>query len=330
MKRFCVWILCCAPAMAAINGTVVNRTAGAPASGATVEFYKLAESGPELVAQAQSDAQGKFAINQTPDGPGLLRTTFEGVVYNAMLNPGAPTTNIELDVFNASRQPGEARVGKHMLLFEPSGGQMAVKETFLVTNGGKSTWHDAAGGTVKFYLPAGANGNAQISATAPGSVNVSAGLVKTSQPDVFAVDFAIKPGDTRIDIDYSVPYAEGAAYQGKIPTTDENTYLIAPKGVTLTGANLNDLGPEPQTQAQIYGLTGTSYKIQLTGAPEAAPADTSAASDGAPQIEVVPAKFSKDAPLVLALCLAILAIGFAILYRAREGATEETNERGRR
>jgi len=50
------------------------------------------------------------------------------------------------------------------------------------------------------------------------------------------------PGETRIDLDYAVPYAEGSSYQGKIVTRDENTYLIAPNGVTLKGDGLNDLG----------------------------------------------------------------------------------------
>ena len=60
------------------------------------------------------------------------------------------------------------------------------------------------------------------------------------------MDFAVKPGETRFDLNYTVPYTEGASYQGKIVTKDENTYLIAPNGVTLKGDELNDLGHEPQ------------------------------------------------------------------------------------
>ena len=91
-------------------------------------------------------------------------------------------------------------------------------------------------------------------------------MKKTSKPDVYAVDFPAKPGETRLDLSYTVPYTEGAAYEGKIVTKDENTYLIAAAGVTLQGENLNDLGLEPRTQDHIYGLTGTSYKVELTGA----------------------------------------------------------------
>ena len=42
-----------------------------------------------------------------------------------------------------------------MMLFEPAGGQMAVNETFLVKNDGKTTWNDPQNGTLHFFLPAG-------------------------------------------------------------------------------------------------------------------------------------------------------------------------------
>ena len=334
MKRLLIFVLSCVPALAALSGTVSNRTTGKPQSGAVVGFYKVGtESGLEMIDQATSDAQGNFTINQTLQGPSLLRTAFEGVTYNHMLPPGSPTAGIGVDVYGVSRQPGAAKVSKHMLLLQPAGGQMTVSETFLLENNGKTAWYDAQGGTVRFYLPAGAGGKAEVNATAPGGMPIGAALVKTSQPDVFAIDFPIKPGETRIDVAYNTPYAGGAAYEGKIVTKDENTYLIAPNGVTLKGGNLNDLGPEPQTQAHIYGLQAAAYKVELSGTPVAAPDAAGDDSDsGAPQmVEVMPHVFGQ-AKLILALALGLLAIGFAILYRATPGGTaaKESNERARR
>jgi hypothetical protein len=322
--------------LAAISGTVVNRTTGKPQAGATVGFYKLGEqNGLEMIDQAKSDAQGNFSINQVPQGPSLIRTAYDGVTYNHMLPPGSPTTGLTLDVFNSSKQPGGAKVTKHMILFQPSGGQMAINETFLFTNDGKTAWNDPDNGTLHFYLPAAANGKAQVNATAPGGMPIGAALVKSSKPDVFGVDFAIKPGETRIDLDYAVPYTEGEPYQGKIVSRDENTYLVVPNGVTLTGDGLNDLGAEPQTQSHIFGLTATAYKIALSGSAAAAPESASADSGGdsgagadGPQIEETLPHVFGQAPLILGLALGILALGFAILYRA-SSQPKETNERRR-
>ena len=204
------------------------------------------------------------------------------------------------------------KVGKHMILFEPGGGQMVVNETYLCSTTG--------GGTLQFYLPAAANGQVQVNATAPGGVAIEAAVKKTSKPDVYAVDVPVKPGETRFDLSYTVPYTEGAAYEGKIVTKDDNTYLIAPNGMTLEGENLNDLGLEPRTQAHIYGLTGAAYKVELIA--------EAADSDSSPRIEAIMPRFYGQAKLILALALGALALGLALLYRANP--IKETNERGRR
>jgi hypothetical protein len=330
-------LLLATSAFSAVTGTVINRTTGQPQAGATVALNKLGGGGIELIDQAKSDAQGHFTINQEVQGPHVIRTVYQGVSYNHMLPPGSPTTNITVDVYAASKDPGEAKIGKHMILFEPSGGQMSVNETYLVTNAGKTAWSNDAG-TVQFFLPAGANGKAQVQATAPGGMPIGAGVLKTGKTDVYAIDFAIKPGETRFDVTYSLPYTSGEPYAGKVPSKDENTYLIAPNGITMAGEGLNDLGTEPRTQAHIFGLAGNAYKITLTGT-EAAPPGASDASGGGeqadnsgPQIEQIMPRVNGQAKLILGLALGILGLGFALLYRSGPEARPagEPHERGRR
>jgi hypothetical protein len=321
-------------AQAAVTGTVINRSTGKPQAGATVALNRLGQNGIELIDQAKSDAQGNFTINQPVAGPHLIRTAFDGVTYNHMLPPGSPTTNLTIDVYNASKEPGGAKVSKHMLLFEPGNGQVLVNESFICTNDGKTAWNNPDSGTLQFFMPTG-SGKPQVNATAPGGMPIGAPVNKTSKPDVYAIDFAIKPGETRFDLTYTVPYTEGQPYSGKVVTKDDNTYLIAPNGVTMTGDNLADLGTEPRTQAHIYGLQGDRYKIQLTGteaAPPSAAADAGGdqADSSGPQIEQIMPRVYRKAKLILALALGILALGFAILYRAPVAAAKESNERSRR
>src|SRR5882762_7821427 len=91
-------------AAAAVDGTVTNRTTGKPQPGATVTLYKLGQNGLESVESVKSDAAGKFRIDQDLQGPRLLRTAYDGVTYNHMLPPRAPTTGLSLDVYNAIKQ----------------------------------------------------------------------------------------------------------------------------------------------------------------------------------------------------------------------------------
>jgi hypothetical protein len=334
-EKLFLLILCASSAFAAVTGTVVNKTTGQPQAGATVALNVLGQNGIEMIDQAKSDAQGKFTINQEVSGPTphLIRTAYDGVTYNHMLPPGSPATGLTIEVYNSSKQPGSAKVSKHMVLFQPSGGQMDVIETYLFQNDGATAWNDPGNGTLHFFLPSAAGGKATVEATAPGGMPIGAPVAKTAKSDIYEVDFPVKPGETRFDLTYAVPYTEGQPYEGKVITKDDNTYLIAPNGVTLAGEGLNDLGTEPRTQAHLFGFAGGTYKIQLTGTPAAAPAaDNAAAGDaeGGPQIEqIMPRLYGKTVP-ILAVALGILALGFVLLYRAQgSAAAKEGNERGR-
>jgi hypothetical protein len=354
MRKIGFVLLLSLPAMAAVTGTVINRSTGQPQAGATVALNRLGQGGIELIDQAKSDAQGKFTINQQVQGPHVIRTAFDGVTYNHMLPPGSPTTDLTIDVYNASTRPGDAKVSKHMILLEPSGGQMVVQETYLFTNAGKTAWNDPDNGTLHFFLPATANGQVKVEATAPGGMPIPAATNKSRAAETYQVDFPVKPGDTRFDLTYSVPYTEGSDYSGRVLTKDEDTYVIVPNGVTLAGAGLNDMGTEPRTQSHIYGLRGSSYKVQLTGSVAAAPADSAGGDPGdqqessGPPLEQIMPRVNDQTKLILGLTLGILALGFVLLYRAQPapaavsagappapaqnstaGKAKEANERGR-
>jgi hypothetical protein len=336
LTRIILFLLCCTTAAASIDGVVVNRSTGQPQPGVALNVSKMNASTGMLsddAGSAKTDAQGKFAFPASVEGPTLLRATWDGVTYSHMLRPGTPSSGLSLDVYNSSKSPGASKVSKHMLLFEPGAGQMTVNETFLLSNEGQTAWNNPKDGTLHFFLP-NAHSNLQIRATAPGSVDVPATATESPTPDTYKVDFPIRPGETRFDLTYTVPYTMGSQYEGKIVTKDDNTYLIVPDGVTLTAENLTDLGQEPRTKAHIFGLPGTAYNIQLTGAEVATPESTqgTAAQDaqgaapeasGGPEIEATMPRVFGEVKPILAIALGILGLGFALLYR------KEANGRGR-
>jgi hypothetical protein len=313
--RKALLLFCCLPAFAAINGVVVNRTTGKPQANATVTLTKMG-SGAGLVpaGETKTGPDGAFSFDQSLDGPTLIRAAWDGVTYSRMLPPGTPSTNLTLDVYQSSKAPGAAKVSKHMILFEPGNGQMSVNETFLFDNTGTSAWNDPANGTLHFYLPPGASSKLQINATAPGGMPIPAPASKSPQPNVYKTDFAIKPGETRFDLTYSFPYTMGDQFEGEVVTKDDNTYLIVPDGITLKAEHLNDLGVEPRTKAHIYGVTGSSYNIQLSGA-EVASVAAQPEQDSGPQITPILPRIYTEVKPILAIALGILALGFALLYR---------------
>jgi hypothetical protein len=330
-QAICVYLcLSAVPSFAAVDGTVVNKTTGQPQSGATVTLYKLGQAGMESVESVKSGAQGKFHIDQTPQGPHLIQTAYDGVTYNHMLPPGSATSGVSLDVYNSSKQPGAARISRHFLIFQPSGAQMSVNEGFIFTNSGTTTYNDPDGGTLKFYLPTAAKGIAQVKATAPQGMPIDRAPDKTKQKDIYKIDFPIKPGETNIQVSYLVPYSSSAVFEGKtIGKTEEPTLLVVPNGVTLKGEGVENKGQEPRSQASVYSVKTASYKVEIAGSmPAAAAADADAGDSGPPVEEIAPKIFQQNMKWILALALGILALGFILLYRAQPAAAVGSRDPG--
>ena len=164
----------------------------------------------------KTDAAGKFAIPATlGPGPHMLQMIVDSVSYSQMIQPGAPTSNLQLEVFNASKKPGGAKVAQHMVLLEPATDQLAVSETFFYRNDGKTTYNDPAAGTLHVFLPDAADGKVNVTALGPGSVPLGRVAERPGVKNTYKIDFPIKPGETRIDLTYMIPFKNPGKFVGK-------------------------------------------------------------------------------------------------------------------
>ena len=329
MKRVLPFSLALAGAFAAVDGTVYNRTLCKPQPGAVVALYKLGPDGMEWVERAKSDAKGKFLIAQIPQGPSLLQTAYDGVTYNHMLPPGSPTNNLELEVFNSSRLPGGAQVVQHMVLFEPTGKELSVSESFIFRNDGKITYNDPQRGTLRFFLPEKAQGSVQVNAQAPQGMPIRRAADKTEQPNVYQVDFPIKPGETRIDLTYLMVFANPGVFESRLLYRGGPTRLVAPAGVTIQGEGIESLGQEPRTRASIYGVKGREYTVQILGTGSLRGPDGTSEEEAGPSIEQILPKMYDRRYLVLGLALLILGLGFLMLYRRAAPVRPDASEPAR-
>lgn len=322
----------------AVDGTVFNGTAGKPQPNATVSLIRITQAGPQFVASATSDPDGRFAIATAGDdaaapGPKLLQANYKGVVYNKMIPPGTPDQGLRLDVYESSSKPGAAKIATHMMLLEPTNGQLNVNESFLYRNDGKIAYNDPDRGTLQFFLPTETGGKVDVSVTAPGSIGIRSRAVPARQPNVYKIDFPIKPGESRIDLTYQMPFTSPGTFRSAALFRDPDTKLLTPPGVSLSGAGLQELGKEPRTQATIYDLSGRAINVAVQGtgvlARNEAGADDNASSDdaGSGIAELLPQLYGKASPAdgirasvggvkwILLLVGAMLALAFLYQYR---------------
>lgn len=324
-----IWLLIFSLPLLAVDGTVVNQTTGKPQAGVTVTMVKLGQ-GMETVGSTSTDAQGKFSFAQQVEGPRLLQAQYQGVNYNRMLPPNVPGKDIALEVYESSKQPGDAKVSNHMILLEADGKQINVTETIFYNNTGKTTYNNPGHGTVKFYLPPETNGEAKVQVTAPNGMPIARPAEKTSQANVYAINYPVKPGETRFDLSYALP---GDHFKSRILHSPEKTHLVAPKGLTLQSPDLTSVGSEPTTQAQIFDLKSPAYDVAINGTGVLRAADNQAASqqeDQAPAIQEVLPKVYDRLYWVLGLSLAILAVGFVLMLSHQQQQQQQPATKGKR
>jgi hypothetical protein len=268
----------------------------------------------------KSGANGAWKIDKPFQGMGFIQTAFEGVTYNHTLRPNAALNGIALSVFNVSPRMGaDIKVTNHMLLLEPQGDKLSVRESYFFANEGKTTWNDGVNGTLRFIVGKEPMGQVEVNATAPQGMPVRRVADKGKGPGEMKVDFPIKPGETRIDLAYTLPYASPSKFQTKFLLPATQAMIAVPNGVELKGAGIKEEGKEPTTQASIFRVDAQSLDLEMSGTGELTGAGGGGGEEGAsrgPEIEQIKAKPYDKLYVVLGLAFAILACGFALLYRS--------------
>jgi hypothetical protein len=313
-------------AAAAIDGTVVNATTAKPAAGISVSLLKPGQNGMRPLGTTTTDASGHFAFehDQPGGGPQLLQASYQGVNYNKLLTPNIPTSNVQLDVYDSNKSPAAARATQRMLVIEPSSSQIAVNETVVVQNDSKTTYNNDALGGLVFFLPPAANGQVRVNVQGPQGMPLPRAAERTSEKDVYKVNFPIKPGQTEFEVAYVLPAGSPFTFRGRVVGVKGMSAgpvrLIAPAGVTLAGNDLEKVGTEPKTQATIYTVVAPgNYSAQITGTGslrQATAEPTQPDNSDQPQVTQGPPRIYQHLGWLVGLAFATLAAGLLVLYRS--------------
>ncbi|MFB3776134.1 MAG: carboxypeptidase-like regulatory domain-containing protein [Bryobacteraceae bacterium] len=303
-------------AHAAVDGTVVNGSAGKPQAGVTVTLVSMSGSGMQPQGSVQTDAQGSFRFDQTPAGPALIQAAHQGVSYSLVWQPGSPVSGLKLEVYDTSPEPGSAKAVQDIVLLEPSANRLSIRETVIWQNGGKTTYSNPASGTLRIHVPPEGKDSLRVSVTPPGGLPLEQSASAAGPQDVYKVDFPIKPGETSFEVSYQVPFSSPGVFSGRSLQKDAPLRLVVPHGVVLTGDGLESLGQEPQSQASIYGAKGPEYRVEIQGM-AVAPTGGGGEDSSSGLNQILPRVYD-NAYTIVGLSLAILALGFVLLYRTRK------------
>ncbi len=326
VDRLIGWIVLAtliAPLSAEVRGTVVNATTGQPAVGVALTLSTFS-GGMRPIKEVQSGADGSFTFTKELPSvaagqpfQGAIRAEYEGIGYTEILGSDSAHDNIRITVYSVQSEdipPPEVRV----LLFQPDGSQLEVHELYqFVNDSDRPVTYSSEDGSLRFHLPAEAGGEAEVSATGPAGMPLRSSALPTDDPDIYKVDFPIKPGENRIDISYRVPHEDGGTFTVRSLYPTMQTRVAAPAGVQIGGEGLTDMGQEPTTKASTYLLSSTEDVALAISGQGRLRSGASGASSGQSEISIEPAPVARELLWLSVLAVLILSTGYLHLLRSR-------------
>jgi hypothetical protein len=235
VAAFIFSLLVSAGAFAAqISGTVTNATTNKPSSGDEVTLLTLA-NGMEEAGTTKTDSKGHYTLNVADENAQhLVRVARQSVNYFKAAPPG--TTTVDVTVYDSGTQVEGLVTDARVFHLQASGGNMDVQELYILNNQSQPPRTKIGNQTFTITLPDGAQ-MGEASLTNPSGMPVTVAAVPSGAKDRYAYDFAIKPGQTRFEVNYKVPYSGSHEFSLKPESSLSELGVLLPKSMKFNGVS---------------------------------------------------------------------------------------------
>src|SRR4051794_24459434 len=215
----------------------------------------------EEVARTKSDAQGRFTLSVAdPSTPHLIRVNHRNVNYHRSAPPG--TTSVEVDVYDAAESLTNISQSVDVMRLEADGGELRVVEMYGITNASDPPKTLMSPKSFEMVLPEGAK-ITQALAAGPGGMPVTSAPIPTGQKNHYTFLFPIRPGETRFQVGYTMPYSGSAKLDPKLLRPTENFAVSIPKSMQITPAP----GSKLEAKGEDAGMSVFVAQKTAAGAP---------------------------------------------------------------
>jgi hypothetical protein len=227
---------------ATISGTVMDRTTGKPAAGDTAVLLDLQQAMTES-ARTTIDAKGHYSFD-VPDTAGmhLVQVEHQKASYYGPVPPN--TTVVNIDVFDVAPKVDDIHTYADVSRMETDQQGLSVTESFFIRNTSKPPKTQLNAHNFEFYLPQDAVLEG-ATATGPGGMAVSSAPVPQAERGHYAFIFPLRPGETRFQIGYKLPYNGTLALHPRVTLPTDNVAVMLPKSMSFDGGqNFQALGAD--------------------------------------------------------------------------------------
>jgi hypothetical protein len=255
-----------------LTGTVKNATTGKPAAGDEVVVFKLGQ-GMEESGRTKTDSKGQFSFKlDDAQAPHLVRAIHQDVTYHRMAPPG--TTSVAIDVYDVAKKVDGIQVVADIMRIQAGQGQMAVTREFGVQNTSNPPRTQMNEHNLEFNIPDGAQViDESATATTEGGNPLRSAPVPEGEKNRYSFIFPLRPGLTRFEVTYQMPYSGSANLDPKSPYPLEHFVVMLPKAMQFTAAaSSSGFKPinypnEPDASVQVASNTtpGQNLAFKVSG-----------------------------------------------------------------
>jgi hypothetical protein len=255
-----------------LTGTAKNATTGKPADGDEVVLLKLGQ-GMEEAGRTTTDAKGQFSFKvDDAQAPHLVRVIHQDVTYHRMAPPG--TTSVAVDVYDVAKKIEGISTVADIMRIQAQQGQALITREFGVQNSSDPPRTQMNERNLEFYIPAGAQIiEESATATTEGGNPLKSAPVPEGEKNRYSFIFPLRPGLTRFEVSYQLPYNGSANIDPKSIYPLEHFVIMTPKAMQFTAAatsagfKLINYPNEPDAAVEVASNTtaGENLAFKISG-----------------------------------------------------------------
>lgn len=252
-----------------IMGTVTNKTTNRPDVNDEVVLIALTQNMQE-VARTRTDGSGHYSINVPDPGMHLIRVDHQKAAYFAAVAPG--TTKVDVIVYDVASAVKGVETQAVMARIETDGQGLHIIENYFARNDSSPPRTQFGPKAYEIFLPADAQLEASI-AMGPGGMPVSSSPVPSGEKEHYSFIFPVRPGETRFQVSYRLPYNGTLIFQPRMALPTLNYAVVLPKSMSFKAgadsafAPMNgDAGSQSFLAKNILPMQTLSFTVAGSGA----------------------------------------------------------------
>jgi hypothetical protein len=227
-------LLTAAAHAAPITGTVTNKTTNKPSAGDDVVLIAFAQ-GMQEAARTKTDGQGHFTLDIPDNGMHLVRVDHQKATYFEPVPPGRKT--VDVTVYDVAAKVDGISTEADVIRLETTPQGLHVVQNYFVKNDSNPPRTQFSNRAYEIYLPSDAKIEASA-AMGPSGMPVSSSPMKLDDPGHYAFIFPVRPGETRFQLSYSLPYSGSYKFTPRISMPTQNLAIMLPKSMQFSGGAL--------------------------------------------------------------------------------------------